>query len=95
VVSDRGQCKKGRRGKVLKPWHLDAALLRQSNPDCIVMRRLPANHGEEITRDVLVAGQSIVLHHAEKKLHVQKGVVGYLFQHPIPAAQCVEGKILL
>ena len=76
---------KGKREKIFRPYQLNAALLKRAKPDSIVMHRLPANRGEEITHDVLDGKQSVVLHQAENRLHVQKGVIGHLFQrteHP-------------
>ena len=68
------------RQKVFKPYQVNATILKRARPECLVMHRLPANRGEEITRDVLDGKQSIVLHQAENRLHVQKGIIGYLLQ---------------
>jgi len=68
--------------KVFKPYQVNAALMKRAKRDCVVMHRLPANRGEEITRDVLDGKQSIVLHQAENRLHVQKGIIGFLLQRP-------------
>lgn len=66
--------------KVFKPYQLNARLLKRARPDCVVMHRLPANRGEEITRDVLDGRQSIVLQQAQNRLHAQKGMVGYILE---------------
>ncbi len=81
VWPDRsGDARQGDRKKVFKPYQVNAALLKRAKSDCIVMHRLPANRGEEITRDVLDGPQSVVLHQAENRLHLQKGIIGYLMR---------------
>ncbi len=69
------------REKLFKPYQVNPGLVKQARADCVVMHRLPANRGEEITREVLDGGQSIVLLQAENRLHVQKGVIGWLAEH--------------
>ena len=71
----------GRRQIIFKQHQVNAQLLKNAKPDCVVMHRLPANRGEEITRDVLDGKQSIVLQQAENRLHIQKGIIAYLLGH--------------
>lgn len=71
----------GRRQIIFKQHQVNAQLLKNAKPDCVVMHRLPANRGEEITRDVLDGKHSIVLQQAENRLHIQKGVIAYLLGH--------------
>lgn len=71
----------GRRQIIFKHHQVNAQLLKLAKPDCVVMHRLPANRGEEITRDVLDGKQSIVLQQAENRLHIQKGIIAYLLGH--------------
>ncbi len=71
----------GRRQIIFKQHQVNAQLLKNAKPDCTVMHRLPANRGEEITRDVLDGKQSIVLQQAENRLHIQKGIIAYLLGH--------------
>ncbi|MEK9137293.1 MAG: ornithine carbamoyltransferase [Bacteroidota bacterium] len=66
--------------KVFRIYQVNAALLKHAKADCVVMHRLPANRGEEITRDVLDGRHSVVLQQAENRLHLQKGIIGYLLQ---------------
>jgi ornithine carbamoyltransferase len=63
------------RKKIFKPYQVNTGLLREAKQDCVVMHRLPANRGEEITREVLDGKQSVVLQQAENRLHVQKSVM--------------------
>ncbi len=64
-----------------RPFQVNSALLRLAKPDCVVMHRLPAKRGEEITRDVIDGKQSIVLQQAENRLHVHKAILTYLLRH--------------
>jgi ornithine carbamoyltransferase len=69
---------KGKVRKLFRSYQVNSTLLQHAKPSCVVMHRLPANRGEEITRDVLDGKQSIVLQQAENRLHVQKGIIGFL-----------------
>lgn len=73
-----GQKEKGKVRKAFKPYQVNASLLEKAKPDCVVMHRLPANRGEEITSDILDGKQSFALQQAANRLHVQKGIIGRL-----------------
>ena len=66
--------------KTFKPYQINTPLFKLAKPSCVVMHRLPANRGEEITREVLDGNNSIVLRQAENRLHLQKGIIGFLLQ---------------
>jgi len=68
----------GRLAQVFKPYQVNKALLRGAKRDCLVMHRLPANRGEEITSDVLDGAGSIALAQAENRLHIQKATMAFL-----------------
>jgi ornithine carbamoyltransferase len=74
----RGGVDEGRRLQTFKPYQVNKTLLRNAKPGCVVMHRLPANRGEEVTSEVLDGKSSIVLREAENRLHIQKGIMGYL-----------------
>jgi ornithine carbamoyltransferase len=63
---------------VFRSYQLNATLMKRAKPHALVMHRLPANRGEEITREVLDGKQSIVLKQAENRLHIQKAVLTLL-----------------
>jgi ornithine carbamoyltransferase len=63
---------------IFKPYQVNKKLLREAKKDCLVMHRLPANRGEEITTDVLDGKHSVALAQAENRLHVQKGIMAFL-----------------
>jgi ornithine carbamoyltransferase len=57
---------------------VDAALLREADPEAIVLHCLPAHRGEEITDDVIEGPQSAVFDEAENRLHAQKALLELL-----------------
>jgi len=63
---------------VFKPYQVNRNLLKAAKKDCLVMHRLPANRGEEITTDVLDGKHSVALAQAENRLHVHKGIIAFL-----------------
>ena len=70
----------GKRLALFRPYQVNRTLLREARRDCIVMHRLPANRGEEITGDVIDGKQSVVLQQAENRLHIQKAVMTHLME---------------
>jgi len=68
----------GKRIIDFRPYQLNAALLKRASSEVLVMHRLPANRGEEVTSDVLDGPHSIVLAQAANRLHVQKAVLSLL-----------------
>jgi ornithine carbamoyltransferase len=67
------------RKKVFSGYQINAGMLNVARTDAVVMHCLPAHRGEEITADVLEGPRSIVLTEAENRLHVQKGIIAFLF----------------
>jgi len=63
------------RGRMFKPYQLNAALLKQARKDVLVMHCLPAHRGEEITPEVMDSEHSIVFEQAEMRLHFQKALL--------------------
>ncbi len=70
----------GERFALFRDYQVNPVLLRHARPDCLVLHRLPANRGEEITSDVLDGPQSAVLQQARNRLHVQKGILSCLLE---------------
>ena len=68
----------GKRIIIFRPYQVNAALLKRASPDVLLMHRLPANRGEEVTSEVLDGPHSIVLRQAANRLHVQKAVLSLL-----------------
>ncbi|MEN9209967.1 MAG: ornithine carbamoyltransferase [Thermostichus sp. DG_1_6_bins_120] len=63
------------RQSVFWPYQVNAELLKQADPEAIVLHCLPAHRGEEITEAVLEGSQSRVWDQAENRLHVQKALL--------------------
>ncbi|GLK81706.1 ornithine carbamoyltransferase [Methylopila turkensis] len=68
-----------RRHNLLKPYQVNAALMRKAAPDAIFLHCLPAHRGEEVTDEIIDGPQSAVFDEAENRLHAQKGVLAWCF----------------
>ncbi len=60
---------------VFRGFQVDAELLRNAKPDCIVLHCLPAHREEEISEDVLEGPQCVAIDQAENKLHIHKAIL--------------------
>jgi ornithine carbamoyltransferase len=67
---------------LFRPYQVNAQLLKHAKKQALVMHRLPANRGEEITSDILDDPRCIAMAQAEYRLHVQKGIMTYLLANP-------------
>jgi ornithine carbamoyltransferase len=63
---------------VFQAYRVDDALLALAAPDAIVLHRLPAHRGEEISDEVLDGLRSAVWDQAENRLHTQKALLLWL-----------------
>jgi ornithine carbamoyltransferase len=63
------------RHNLLKPYQVNAKLMKLARPNAVFMHCLPAHRGEEVTDEVIDGPQSVVLDEAENRLHVQKGIL--------------------
>jgi ornithine carbamoyltransferase len=81
VVTDTwvsmGDTDGARRKKLLAPFAVDAALMRQAAAGAIFMHCLPAYRGHEVTAEVIDGPQSAVLDEAENRLHAQKAILAW------------------
>ena len=76
VWASMGQeAEREKRLPILRPFQINAELLRRAKPGAVVLHCLPAHRGEEITEDVLEGPQSAVFDEAENRLHLQKAVL--------------------
>jgi ornithine carbamoyltransferase len=66
------------RRQLFTPYQVNAQLVRQARPDCLVMHCLPAHRGEEITNEVADGPNSILFPQAENRLHGQKAILVHL-----------------
>lgn len=83
VVADTwvsmGDTDAANRHNQLKPYQVNAALMKAAKDDAIFMHCLPAHRGEEVTAEVIDGPQSVVFDEAENRLHAQKGVLAWVF----------------
>jgi ornithine carbamoyltransferase len=63
------------RHNLLKPFQVNARLMKHAKPDALFMHCLPAHRNEEVTDDVMDGPQSVVFDEAENRLHAQKAIL--------------------
>jgi ornithine carbamoyltransferase len=63
------------RHNLLKPYQVNAALMRKAAPGAIFMHCLPAHRNEEVTDEVMDGPQSVIFDEAENRLHIQKSIL--------------------
>ena len=64
--------------KAFSGFQINSELLQLAAPGAVVMHCLPAHRDEEITDEVVEGEQSIIVHEAENRLHVQKAILATL-----------------
>ncbi|MEW5996566.1 MAG: ornithine carbamoyltransferase [Candidatus Micrarchaeota archaeon] len=77
-VSMGQESEKAQRMIDLRPYQVNAALMKRAKPDAIFMHCLPAHRGEEVSAEVIDGRQSVVFDEAENRLHVQKAILAEL-----------------
>jgi len=66
------------RERVLRPYQVNAALLKHAPADARFLHCLPARRGEEVTDEVIDSPQSAVIPQAANRMHAQKGLLAWL-----------------
>ena len=77
------ESEKAERGRIFRPYQVDAAIFRFAKPDAIFMHCLPAHRGEEVTPEVIDSVHSVVFQQAENRLHAQKAILVELMKHEV------------
>ncbi|GHV41460.1 ornithine carbamoyltransferase, catabolic [Clostridia bacterium] len=60
---------------LLRPYQVNAALMKRAKADALFMHCLPAVKGNEVTEEVFESDQSVVFDQAENRMHTIKAVM--------------------
>jgi len=66
------------RVKILKPYQVNAQLVKEAKEDYLFMHCLPAHRGEEVTDQVADSKNSIIFDQAENRMHTQKALLALI-----------------
>ncbi len=66
------------RVKILKPYQVNATLVKGAKEDFIFMHCLPAHRGEEVTDEIADSPNSVIFDQAENRLHTQKALMALI-----------------
>ena len=82
VWASMGQeAEQAKRVKAFVDFEVTEELMALASSDALFMHCLPAHRGEEVSAAVLDAPHSIVWEQAENRMHSQKALLEYLFNH--------------
>jgi len=74
----------GQEGKQIDafiPYRVTPDLMAKAKPHAIFMHCMPIHRGEEVTDDVLASPASVIYDEAENRLHAQKAILAWCFEH--------------
>ena len=74
------QTARERRHNQLRPYQVNAELMRHAKPDSLFMHCLPAHRDEEATSEVMDGPNSVIFDEAENRLHAQKAIMRYCLE---------------
>ncbi|KAA9007988.1 ornithine carbamoyltransferase [Histidinibacterium aquaticum] len=69
------QSARERRHNQLRPYQVNAELMRHAGPEALFMHCLPAHRDDEATSEVMDGPQSVIFDEAENRLHAQKAIL--------------------
>ncbi|XSG83502.1 MAG: ornithine carbamoyltransferase [Methyloligella sp. ZOD6] len=75
-----GDADADKRKKLLRPYQVNADLMKNAKSDAIFMHCLPAHRGDEVTADVIDGPRSVVWDEAENRLHAQKAILAWCLE---------------
>lgn len=62
-------------------YQINKKLTAGADPDYLFLHCLPAHRGEEVTTDIIDGPHSAVFDQAENRMHVEKAILIFLFNH--------------
>jgi len=71
-----------KRRRAFSGYQVDNKLLSLAKGDVLLMRPLPAHHGEEIAAGLLDDSRSVIFDQVENRLHLQKALLVELLSNP-------------
>ncbi|MBP0484007.1 ornithine carbamoyltransferase [Sagittula salina] len=74
------QSARERRHNMLRPYQVNAELMRQAKDDALFMHCLPAHREEEVTSEIMDGPHSVIWDEAENRLHAQKAIMKWCLQ---------------
>ncbi len=82
VWTSMGQeAESAKRLKAFANYQVDEKLFSYAKPNAKFLHCLPARRGEEVSSNIIDGPRSLVIPQAENRLHAQKGLVAWLFNH--------------
>ncbi len=72
---------KEQKRRIFQGYCVDDDLMRLAHDRAIFLHCLPAYRGEEVSESVIEGSQSRVFQEAENRLHIQKGIMLWLYQN--------------
>jgi ornithine carbamoyltransferase len=69
------QSARERRHNQLRPYQVNADLMKHASPDALFMHCLPAHRDDEATSEVMDGPHSVIFDEAENRLHAQKAIM--------------------
>jgi ornithine carbamoyltransferase len=66
--------------KLLQPFQVNEAVMKQAAIDSIFLHCLPAKRGKEVTAEVIDGKNSQIFDEAENRLHIQKAIMSWCLE---------------
>ena len=79
-ISMGDKINKSKKKKALRPYQVNAKIMKVAKKDSIFMHCLPAKRGEEVTNEVMDGKQSAVWLEALNRIHAQKSIIEWCLQ---------------
>ncbi len=71
----------GKKTEQFKPYQVTADVMKAANNGAIFMHCLPISEWNEVTQEVATSPASVIYDEAENRLHVQKAILAWCFEH--------------